>query len=41
MTEPFPRAVPGPPVRLELFGEAQATGMLTWPRSGFRVHAAE
>ena len=27
-------------VRLELFDEAQAAGMLTWPHSGFHVHTA-
>jgi hypothetical protein len=27
-------------VRLELFDEEQAAGMLTWPHSGFHVHTA-
>ena len=27
-------------VRLALFDEAQAAGMLTWPHAGFHVHTA-
>ena len=27
-------------VRLDLFDEDQAAGMLTWPHSGFHVHPA-
>lgn len=40
MTEAFRRAVLRLFVRLELFDEAQAAGMLTWPHSGFHVHTA-
>lgn len=40
LTEAFRRAVLRLFVRLELFDEEQAAGMLTWPHSGFHVHAA-
>jgi len=40
LTEAFRRAVLRLFVRLELFDEAQAAGMLTWPHSGFHVHTA-
>jgi len=40
LTEAFRRAVLRLFVRLELFDEAQAAGMLTWPYSGFHVHTA-
>ena len=39
-TEAFRRAVLRLFVRLELFDEEQAAGMLTWPHSGFHVHTA-
>ncbi len=38
LTEAFRRAVLRLFVRLELFDEDQATGMLVWPHSGFHVH---
>lgn len=38
LKEAFRRAVLRLFVRLELFDEAQAAGMLTWPHSGFHVH---
>jgi len=38
LTEAFRRAVLRLFVRLTLFDEDQAAGMLTWPRSGFHVH---
>ncbi len=40
LTEAFRRAVLRLSVRLALFDEAQAAGMLTWPHSGFHVHTA-
>lgn len=40
LTEAFHRAVLRLFVRLELFDEDQAAGMLTWPHSGFHVHTA-
>lgn len=40
LTEAFRRAVLRLFVRLELFDEDQAAGMLTWPHSGFRVQTA-
>ncbi len=40
LTEAFRRAVLRLFVRLELFDEDQAAGMLTWPYSGFHVHTA-
>lgn len=40
LTEAFRRAVLRLFVRLELFNEEQAAGMLTWPHSGFHVHTA-
>ena len=40
LTEVFRRAVLRLFVRLELFDEDQAAGMLTWPHSGFHVHTA-
>jgi hypothetical protein len=40
LTEAFRRAVLRLFVRLELFDEDQAAGMLTWPHSGFQVHTA-
>jgi hypothetical protein len=40
LTEAFRRAVLRLVVRLGLFDEAQATGMLQWPHSGFHVHDA-
>ena len=40
LTEAFRRAVLRLFVRLELFDEDQAAGMLTWPHSGFLVHTA-
>jgi len=40
LTEAFRRAVLRLFVRLELFDEEQAAGMLTWPHSGFHVHTA-
>ena len=40
LTEAFRRAVLRLFVRLELFDEGQAAGMLTWPHSGFHVHTA-
>ncbi len=40
LTEAFRRAVLRHFVRLELFDEDQAAGMLTWPHSGFHVHTA-
>jgi hypothetical protein len=40
LTEAFRRAVLRLFVRLELLGEDQAAGMLTWPHSGFHVHTA-
>ena len=40
LTEAFRRAVLRLFVRLTLFDEDQAGGMLTWPRSGFHVHTA-
>ena len=39
-TEAFRRAVLRLFVRLELFDEGQAAGMLTWPHSGFHLHTA-
>jgi hypothetical protein len=41
LTEAFRRAVLRLFVRLELFNEDQAQGMLQWPHSGFHVHDAE
>ncbi len=38
LTEAFRRAVLRLFVRLELFDEDQAAGMLTWPHAGVRVH---
>jgi len=40
LTEAFRRAVLRLFVRLALFDHDQATGMLTWPHSGFHVHTA-
>ena len=40
LTEAFRRAVLRLFVRVELFDEDQAAGMLTWPHSGFHVHTA-
>jgi hypothetical protein len=40
LTEAFRRAVLRLFVRLALFDEDQAAGMLTWPHSGFHVHPA-
>jgi hypothetical protein len=40
LAEAFRRAVLRLFVRLGLFGEEQAAGMLTWPHSGFHVHTA-
>ena len=40
LTEAFRRAVLRLFVRLALFDEDQAAGMLTWPHSGFHVHIA-
>jgi hypothetical protein len=40
LTEAFRRAVLRLFVRLELFDEDQAAGILTWPHSGFHVHTA-
>jgi hypothetical protein len=40
LTEAFRRAVRRLLVRLELFDEERAAGMLTWPHSGFHVHSA-
>ena len=40
LTEAFRRAVLRLFLRLHLFDEDQAAGMLTWPHSGFHVHAA-
>jgi hypothetical protein len=40
LTEAFRRAVLRLFIRLELFDEDQATGMLSWPHSGFHVHTA-
>jgi len=40
LTEAFRRAVLRLFVRLELFDEAQAAGMLTWPHAEFHVHSA-
>ena len=40
LTEAFRRAVLRLFVRLELFDEEQAAGMLTWPHSGFHVYTA-
>ena len=40
LTEAFRRAVLRRFVRLDLFDEEQAAGMLTWPHSGFHVHTA-
>ncbi|MBX9856620.1 MAG: transposase [Gemmatimonadaceae bacterium] len=40
LTEAFRRAVLRLFVRLALFDEDQAAGMLTWPHSGFHVHTA-
>ncbi len=40
LTEAFRRAVLRLFVRLELFDEAQAAGVLTWPHAGFHVHTA-
>jgi hypothetical protein len=40
LTEAFRRAVLRLFVRLELFDEGQAQGMLQWPHSGFHVHDA-
>jgi hypothetical protein len=40
LTEAFRRAVLRLFVRLELFDEVQAAGMLIWPHSGFHVHTA-
>ncbi len=40
LTEAFRRAVLRRFVRLGLFDEDQAARMLTWPHSGFHVHAA-
>jgi hypothetical protein len=40
LTEAFRRAVRRLLVRLELFDEERAAGMLTWPHSGCHVHTA-
>ena len=40
LTEAFRRAVLRLFVRLELFDEEPAAGMLTWPHAGFHVHTA-
>jgi len=40
LTEAFRRAVLRLFVRLDLFDEDQAAGLLTWPHSGFHVHTA-
>ncbi len=40
VTEAFRRAVLRVFVRLELFDDTQAAGMLFWPHSGFHVHTA-
>ncbi|MDQ8158142.1 MAG: hypothetical protein P3B76_03215 [Gemmatimonadota bacterium] len=40
MTVAFRRAVRRLFLRLALFDEGQAAGMVTWPHSGFRVHTA-
>jgi hypothetical protein len=40
LTEAFRRAVLRLFVRLALFDEDQAAGMMTWPHSGFHVHTA-
>ena len=40
LTEAFRRAVLRLFVRLDLFDHDQASGMLTWPHSGFHVHTA-
>ena len=40
LTEAFRRAVLWLLVRVALFDEDQAAGMLTWPHSGFHVHTA-
>ena len=40
LTEALRRAVLRLFVRVELFDEDQAAGMLTWPHSGFHVHTA-
>ena len=40
LTEAFRRAVLRLFVRLELFDEDEAAGMLTWPHSGVHVHTA-
>ncbi len=40
LTEAFRRAVLRLFVRVDLFDEDQAAGMLTWPHSGFHVHTA-
>ena len=40
MKEPFRRDVLRLFVRLDLLDRDQASGMLTWPHSGFRVHTA-
>jgi len=40
LREAFRRAVSRLFVRLDLFEHAQASGMLSWPHSGFHVHTA-
>nr|WP_291263455.1 transposase [Gemmatimonas sp.] len=40
LTEALRRAMLRPFVRLALLDEDQATGMMTWPHSGFHVHTA-
>jgi hypothetical protein len=40
LTEAFRRAVLRVFVRLELFDDDQAAGVLTWPHSGFYGHTA-
>ncbi len=40
LTEAFCRTVLRLFVRLALFDEDQAAGMMTWPHSGFHVHTA-
>ena len=40
LTEAFRRAVRRLFVRLDLFDEDRAAGMLTWPHAGFHVHTA-
>jgi hypothetical protein len=40
LTEAFRLAALRLFVRLNLFDENQAAGMLTWPHSGFHVHTA-